>query len=55
MTAPAFTPEELQAMHRYCMKYRDLVCDGGTPTKEQDGKFMAFQKVCYAAGLAYEG
>ena len=53
MTAPAFTPAELQAMHSYCLKYRDLVRSGNKPTPGQDDKFMAFQKVCYAEGAAH--
>jgi len=32
--------------------YRDLVRDGGTPTKEQDEAFLAFQKVCYGEGVS---
>lgn len=52
MTAPAFTPEELQAMHRYCLKYRDLVRSGGTPTEAQTEKFRAFSNVCYLEGVA---
>jgi len=51
---PEFTPTELQALHKFCLKYRDLVRGGGKPTPEQDEKFMAFQKVCYAEGVAYE-
>jgi hypothetical protein len=50
----AFTDRELQAMHRWCLKYRDLVRSGGTPTPEQDEKFLLFQKACYAEGVAYE-
>jgi hypothetical protein len=49
-----FTPEELQAMHRYNLKYRNLVRSGGTPTAEQDEKFLLFQKMCYVAGVAYD-
>jgi|GEM_PF-3001236 len=50
--SPRFEPYELQAMHRYCLEYRDLVRGGGTPTPEQDEMFMAFQRVCYAEGVA---
>jgi len=49
---PDFTLAELQAMHRYCLKYRDLVRGGGTPTTEQDAMFMLFQRVTYSAGVA---
>jgi hypothetical protein len=49
---PEFTHAELQAMHRYCLKYRDLYRSGGTPTPEQGEKFMLFQFVCYAEGVA---
>jgi hypothetical protein len=52
MTAPAFTREELQAMHRWCLKYRDLVRSGGTPTAKQDDQFLVFSRVCYAEGIA---
>jgi hypothetical protein len=49
---PIFSTTELQAMHRYCLKYRDLVRRGDTPTKEHDDNFMAYQKVCYGEGVA---
>ena len=32
-------------MHCYCLNNRDLVRRGSTPTKDQDDKFMALQKV----------
>ena len=48
-----FTPVELQAMHRYCMKYRDLVRDGDTPTPEQDETFLLFQRITYTFEVAY--
>ena len=54
LNLPLFTANELQAMHRYCLKYRDLVRGSGTPTVEQSEYFMAFQQVCYALGAAYE-
>lgn len=54
MTAQAFTPEELQAMRRYCLKYRDLVRGGGTPTAAQTDKFMAFQNVTYLEEVALD-
>lgn len=41
-------------MHKYCLRYRDLVRGGKTPTKEQDEQFMLFQRACYAHGVAYE-
>lgn len=54
MPAPEFTHSELQALNRYCLKYRDLVRGGGTPTAEQDQQFMLFQSVCYAEGAGCE-
>ena len=45
-----FTEKELAQMHRYCLKYRDLVRSGKTPATEQDRKFHAFSKVIYAKG-----
>ncbi len=53
MTQPIFTRAELQAMHRYCLTYRDLVRSGGKSAIEQDDKFMAYQRVCYAENVAY--
>ena len=47
-----FTEDELRQMQIYCLKYRDLVRSGGTPAPDQDEKFLAFQKVCYAEGVA---
>lgn len=47
-----FTEKELAQMHRYCLKYRDLVRSGKTPATEQDRKFRAFSKVTYAKGVA---
>jgi hypothetical protein len=47
-----FTKKELVQMHRYCMKYRDLVRSGKTPATEQNRKFRAFSKVTYAKGVA---
>ena len=49
---PQFTQSELQAMHRYCLEYKAFYDSGRYPTKEQDDKFMAFQKVCYGEGVA---
>ena len=51
---PKFTADELQEMHDFCLLSRDLARGGGTPTKEQSENFMAFQKVCYAEGIACE-
>lgn len=50
--APEFTPAELQAMHRWCLRYRDLVRCGRTPTGEQDQQFLLFSFVTYAEGVA---
>lgn len=52
--APDFTPAELRAMHRWCLRYRDLVRGGGTPSKDQDELFMLFSRATYAAGVACE-
>ena len=48
-----FTPAELQAMCRYCCKYRDLVRTGGKPTPEQDETFFLFQRIAYTFEVAY--
>jgi hypothetical protein len=53
MTVPAFTAGELQAIHRYCVKYRALVRSGGSPTQMQDERFLLFSRVCYTEGVAY--
>jgi hypothetical protein len=53
-TTPDFTPAELQAMHKWCLKYRDLVRAGGKPSGQQDNLFRTFSTVCYATGVAYE-
>jgi hypothetical protein len=45
-----FTPDELQAMHRWCLIYRDAVRSGITPTLEQDAQFILFARVIYAEG-----
>lgn len=50
---PDFTPDELQQMHKYCLKYRDLVREGQTPTLEQDENFFLFQRIAYAFEVAY--
>ena len=47
-----FTKTELQAMHRYCLKYRNLARAGKTPTHYQDRNFLLFSRVCYAEGIA---
>ena len=49
---PEFTPAELQALHRFCLKYRDLVRAGNKPTPEQDARFMRYQRVTYATEVA---
>ena len=49
-----FTQSELLAIHRYCLRYRDLVRGGGVPTRDQDQKFIAFQRVTYGEGVARE-
>ena len=53
MTRPAFTDQELQAMHRFCLDYRDLVRRGGKPSGLQDVTFMAYQTICYQMGVAH--
>ena len=47
-----FTMAELEAMHRFCLRFRELVRRGGDPTPEQEEAFMAFQFVCYETGVA---
>jgi hypothetical protein len=47
-----FSQTELRAMHRWCLKYQDVVCSDGTTTPEQDRKFLAFSKVTYSEGVA---
>ena len=49
-----FTPDELEAMHRWCLKYRDLVRAGITPTLEQDAQFRILARVTYETGVACE-
>tara|TARA_R110000772_G_scaffold267274_1_gene390891 strand:- start:5319 stop:5486 length:168 start_codon:yes stop_codon:yes gene_type:complete len=52
MKSPDFTPAELQAMHKWCLKYRDLVRSGGKPSDEQDETFILFSTVTYQTGVA---
>ena len=54
LAPPEFTPDELQAMHRWCLKYRDLVRAGVTPTLEQDAQFRILARVTYETGVACE-
>jgi hypothetical protein len=49
-----FTDKELLQLHRYCLKYRDLVRSGSTPTALQDLNFMSYQTICYEQGVAHE-
>jgi hypothetical protein len=51
---PYFSDIELTQMHRYCLKYRDLVRGGGILTDKQHDRFMRFQRVCYMEGVAHE-
>ena len=48
-----FTQTELQVLHRYCLRYRDLVREGKTPTPEQDENFFLFQRITYTFEVAY--
>ena len=50
-----FTLKELQAMHGYCLKYRDLCRSGKNPSDEQTDIFRKFEIVCYAEGVAFAG
>jgi hypothetical protein len=50
-----FTLEELAALQRFCLRYRDLVRSGRTPTPEQDARFVRYSAVCYMTGAAYVG
>ena len=47
---PDFTTAELQAMHRWCLRYRDRVRCGDNPTAEQDARFMAYSAIGYQEG-----
>jgi hypothetical protein len=49
-----FSPGDLIPLHRYCLHYRSLVRSGQTPTQEQDERFMRYQEICYAEGVAHE-
>ena len=49
-----FTSDELAAFHLWCLKFRDLVRGGGTPSAEQEEMFWLMSRVCYEAGVAYE-
>ena len=51
LAPPEFTTAELQAMHRWCLIYRDAVRSGITPTLEQDAQFILFANVVYAEGF----
>jgi len=51
---PDFTTAELQAMHRWCLIYRDAVRAGITPTIEQDAQFRILARVTYETGVACE-
>ncbi|MCB1688643.1 MAG: hypothetical protein KDI33_09170 [Halioglobus sp.] len=51
---PEFAPDELQAMHKFCLQYRELVRGGDKPSQYQDIHFMLYQVLCYAAGVAYD-
>jgi hypothetical protein len=48
-----FTTEEVAFMHEWCLKYRDLVRSGVTPSAEQSRRFMLYQRVCYVEGIAH--
>jgi hypothetical protein len=50
--SPMFEEYELQAMHRYCLKYAILVLSDKQPTPEQDENFLLFSRICYATGVA---
>ncbi len=49
---PEFTPDELMLMHRYCLQYRGHVRGGKVPSREQDNRFLIFQRVTHATGVA---
>tara|TARA_R110002072_G_scaffold300788_1_gene478953 strand:+ start:2377 stop:2622 length:246 start_codon:yes stop_codon:yes gene_type:complete len=50
---PAYTTSELEALNRYCLKFRYLVHGGRTPTAEQEEKFMRYQAICHREGAAH--
>ena len=47
-----FTPDEVQTMHRYCLKYRDLVRSGGKASGKQSINFMRYQAITYSERVA---
>lgn len=49
---PQFSIEELATLQYWCLKYARFVGGGGTPTAEQDARFLSFQAICYATGVA---
>ena len=49
-TTPAFTKDELEYLHLYCLIYRDNVRKGYRPTQEEDSQFRSFARVCYSQG-----
>ncbi|GAB5449924.1 MAG: hypothetical protein Hals2KO_02520 [Halioglobus sp.] len=52
--SPEFSNAELRAMHQWCLKYSALVRSGGTPSPYHARQFLAYSKVTYAYGVAYE-
>jgi len=44
---PVFEEFELQVINRFSPNYRDLVCGGGTPAKDEDDLFMAPPEVLF--------
>ena len=50
---PAFTKDELEYYHLYCLIYRDNVHRGYKPTQDEDRLFRSFSKVCVEQGEAY--
>jgi hypothetical protein len=45
--SPEFTPAELQAMHRWCLKYRDRVRNGDVPGSDDDELFLDLSAITY--------
>ena len=51
---PEFSAALLQQLHRYCLKYSDLVRSDRVPNSAQSANFRLFSKICYEYGVAHE-
>lgn len=48
---PKFNLDELARLHLWCLNYQNLVQADGTPTADQDKRFLEFSAICYATGV----